>query len=89
MISSKNSKILEDFIHHIYNPEKKYFYMPIENHDLDFVKKLLESVLKKLNEKREDKEIVISNINVICEGLEYCPDRKVAELLNYIEHTIF
>jgi hypothetical protein len=27
-----------------------------------------------------DKEIIVSNINSICDGLEYCPDRQISEL---------
>jgi len=89
LIVNNNKWTIEDFIHHIYNPSEEYRRWRIargEEHDdpdthpsIVLAKNLIGNILDMMS-GASDEDVVVSNINGICEGLEHCPDRQIAEM---------
>ncbi|ELA42515.1 uncharacterized protein VICG_00614 [Vittaforma corneae ATCC 50505] len=79
-IMGDNKRTMDEFIHHIYNPDKEYRRWRMKKEHTGLAKNLLGAILNALS-KESDGDVVVSNINVICEGLGYCPDRQISEMM--------
>ncbi|ELA42221.1 uncharacterized protein VICG_00620, partial [Vittaforma corneae ATCC 50505] len=79
-IMGDNKRTMDELIHHIYNPDKEYRRWRMKKKHTGLAKNLLGSILSVLS-KESDGDVVFSNINVICEGLGYCPDRQISEMM--------
>ncbi|ELA40786.1 uncharacterized protein VICG_02177, partial [Vittaforma corneae ATCC 50505] len=79
-IIGDNKRTMDEFIHHIYNPDQEYRRWRMKKKHTGLAKNLLGSILNALS-KESDGDVVFPNINVICEGLGYCPDRQISEMM--------
>ncbi|ELA40876.1 uncharacterized protein VICG_02090, partial [Vittaforma corneae ATCC 50505] len=79
-IMGDNKRTMDEFIHHIYNPDQEYRRWGMKKKHTGLAKNLLGSILNALS-RESDGDVVFSNINGICEGLGYCPDRQISEMM--------
>lgn len=79
ILKNKNITLMEQYIHHIFNPEDVYERWHMLRKFIPIIKNMLCKILEILSYET-DVDVVVSCIDWICEGIVKCPDRQKAEI---------
>lgn len=83
-----NNNLMTSYIRKLYNPGMDYERWPMTSEFVELTKSLLQGIFTKFlslevkdgQTEADVNEIISSNINGICEGIQFCPDRQISEL---------
>lgn len=77
-----NLIIFKNYVKKLYLPQFTYKNWEMDIKYVEDAKDLIESIITTLvkPENMNDLEMINSNINALCEGIQHCPDRQMAEL---------
>lgn len=78
--NSENSSIFYKYVEHLYFPNIDYKLWRMIPAYVNSAQDLIEAIIRRLIENISEIEKINSNVNAICEGIEFCPDRQMAEL---------